>query len=132
MSNNIIAFDTLKDYGDLVVRTVPMPSDCNHGGIIFGGWMLSQIDIGASLAAIHHCGGRVVTKAVENVNFIKPIHSHSIVDIYAKLSKVGNTSMTFDVHVFVTSQTNKHELSVTASVVFVNIDDNRKPKIMSN
>lgn len=132
MSDKLNAFDILKDYGDLVVRTVPMPSDCNHGGIIFGGWILSQIDIGASLAAIHHCSGRVVTKTVENVDFKKPIHSHSIVDIYAKLSKVGNTSMVFDISVFTTSQTNKHELSVTACVVFVNIDDNRKPKIISN
>ena len=132
MSDKLSAFDILKDYGDLVVRAVPLPSDCNHGGIIFGGSILSQIDVGAGLAAIHHCSGRVVTKAVENVDFKKPIHSHSIVDIYAKLSKIDNTSMTFDISVFATSQTYKHKLSVTACVVFVNIDDNRQPKIISN
>ena len=132
MNEQLSVFKNLDDYGDLVIRTVPMPSDCNHGGTIFGGWVLSQIDIGASLAAIHYCGGRVVTKAIEKVNFIKPIYSHSMIDIYTKLSKVGNTSMAFDVHVFTSSQMIIKELAVTASIIFVNIDDNRKPRAMSN
>ncbi|WP_116964271.1 acyl-CoA thioesterase [Fastidiosibacter lacustris] len=127
MNDHTTAFKVLENYGNLVIRTVPMPSDCNHGGTIFGGWILSQIDIGASLAAIHYSSGRVVTKAVEKVTFIKPIHVHNQVDIYAKLSKVGNTSVTFDVYVFVSSRTSINELAVTANIVFVRIDDNHKP-----
>jgi acyl-CoA thioesterase YciA len=121
----------LDGYGDLVIRTIPMPSDCNHGGTIFGGWLLSQIDVGASIAAIHYCGGRVVTKCVKDVEFIKPVHASSLVDIYARLNKVGRTSVTLDVHVCMTDDSVKNELVATAELVFVKISKDRLPIVIS-
>jgi acyl-CoA thioesterase YciA len=117
----------LDGYGDLVVRTIPMPSDCNHGGTIFGGWLLSQIDVGASIAAIYHCGGRVATKCVKNVEFMNPIYASSLVDIYARINQVGRTSVILDVHVFATNDITKNELVATAQLVFVKISKDRFP-----
>jgi acyl-CoA thioesterase YciA len=122
----------LDNYGDLVIRTIPMPSDCNHGGTVFGGWILSQIDIGASIVAIHYCEGAVVTKCVKNVDFIKPIHVNSLVDIYTRLNKFGHTSVTLDVHVFMTNAHSKSELVAAAELVFVKISRDRKPQPISN
>ena len=123
---------TLDGYGDLVIRTVPMPSDCNHGGTVFGGWLLSQIDVGASISAIYHCQGRVVTRSVKDVEFIRPINASSLVDIYTRPNKFGRTSVTLDVHVFVTDAKMKNELVATAELLFVKISSGREPTPISN
>jgi len=115
------------DYGHLVSRVIPTPSDRNSGGSIFGGWILTQIDIAASLAAIDYCKGRVSTKSVNNVDFKKPIFHNSLVDIYAKIKKTGKTSMYFDINVFSTTNKGDNYLAVTAEMVFVKINDQRKP-----
>ncbi|WP_119342549.1 acyl-CoA thioesterase [Facilibium subflavum] len=127
MQDNTSILKPKDNYGDLVLRVVPMPADSNSGGSIFGGWLLSQIDIGASIAAIQYCHARVVTRSVDNVEFLKPIFAHSLVDVYAKLNRVGKTSIRFDVHVFVTTNKGENYLTAKAQITFVKIDNDRKP-----
>ena len=119
--------EPLKEYGDLVIRNVPMPKDCNQGGTVFGGWLLSQIDLGASISAIYHCKGSVVTRNIKNVDFIKPIYTNSLIDVYTQIRKVGITSITLDVNVFMTTPQTKNQLVAKADIVFVKISKENVP-----
>ncbi|MEH6754107.1 MAG: acyl-CoA thioesterase [Alphaproteobacteria bacterium] len=77
-----------------------MPADTNPNGDIFGGWLLSQMDIAGGIAARSHSGGRTVTIAVESMVFNKPVDVGDVVCCYADLERVGNTSMTFRIEVW--------------------------------
>jgi len=81
--------------GDLTIQTAAMPADTNANGDIFGGWLLSQMDIAGGIAGRAYSGGRVVTIAVETMTFRKPVRVGDVVSCYADLIKVGNTSMSY-------------------------------------
>ncbi|MBO6782852.1 MAG: acyl-CoA thioesterase [Alphaproteobacteria bacterium] len=81
--------------GELCIQTAAMPADTNPNGDIFGGWLLSQMDIAGGIAARNSSGGRVVTVAVESMVFNKPVQVGDVVCCYADLERTGNTSMAF-------------------------------------
>ena len=87
--------------GDLLLRTSPMPGDTNANGDIFGGWIMSQMDIAGGMMAIEITGGRAVTIAVDAMKFIKPVQVGDIVCCYGKVTGIGNTSITIRLEVWV-------------------------------
>jgi acyl-CoA thioesterase YciA len=114
---------------DPVLRVIPMPADTNAAGDIFGGWLMSQVDLSASVIAARRARGRVATVAVTSFTFRKPVYVADLVSFYAKLVSVGTTSMTVDVTVYAergwrTSQPGKIELVTEATLVYVAIDAN--------
>lgn len=87
--------------GELLLRTSPMPSDTNSNGDIFGGWIMSQMDIAGGMMAIEITGGRAVTIAVDAMKFIKPVKVGDVVCCYGKVTRIGNTSVTIRLEVWV-------------------------------
>ena len=81
-------------HGALTIRTLAMPADTNPAGDIFGGWVMSQMDIAGAIAAIERAKGRVVTVAVEAMTFIAPVKVGDILCVYTSVEKVGRTSIT--------------------------------------
>jgi acyl-CoA thioesterase YciA len=86
--------------GELLLRTSPMPSDTNANGDIFGGWIMSQMDIAGGMMAIEITCGRAVTVAVDAMKFIRPIRMGDVVCCYGKLERVGKTSVTIRLEVW--------------------------------
>ena len=80
--------------GALTIRTLAMPADTNPAGDIFGGWVMSQMDIAGAIAAVERSGGRVVTVAVEAMTFIAPVKVGDILCVYTTVERVGTTSIT--------------------------------------
>ncbi len=106
------------------IRTVPMPADANANGDIFGGWLLSQMDIAGGVIAAKRCKGRCVTIAVEAMKFYKPVYIGDLVSIFASVKKVGNTSMSINIDAFSSRRTTGEEVRVTSGTfVYVAIDD---------
>jgi acyl-CoA thioesterase YciA len=83
------------------LRVVPMPADTNAAGNIFGGWLMSQVDIAGSIVAIRRAQGPVTTVAVNAFRFRKPVYVGDVVSLYAEVVRVGTTSITVDVRAFV-------------------------------
>lgn len=83
-----------------VLRVVPMPSDLNAAGDVFGGWVMSQVDIAGAIPAWRRARGRIATVAVNSFQFRQPISVGDLVSFYAKVVKVGRSSITVDVQVF--------------------------------
>lgn len=115
------------------LRLMPMPSDTNAAGHIFGGWIMSQVDIAGSIVAYSHVQGPVVTVAVNEFQFHHPVFVGDLVSCYAKVTKTGRTSLTVFVEVYAQRQRSIGEcLKVTeATVIFVAIDEDRKPREIS-
>lgn len=82
------------------LRLVPMVKDTNAAGDVFGGWVMSQVDIAGSIVAVRRAKGRVVTVAVNAFHFVAPAYVNDLVSFYAKVVKVGTTSITVDVEVY--------------------------------
>lgn len=119
--------------GQPVLRTVPMPANTNYAGDIFGGWIMSQVDMAGSIPAIRRARGRVATIAVNSFIFKHPVLVGDLVSFYADIVKVGRTSITVDVTVY--AQRGVREggeeicIKVTEAVLtYVAIDNNRKPR----
>ena len=86
--------DLSEPKGILTVRTLAMPADTNPAGDIFGGWVMSQMDIAGAIAAVERAQGRVVTVAVEAMTFISPVKVGDILCVYTSIERVGTTSIT--------------------------------------
>ena len=115
--------------GELALRTLAMPADTNPSGDIFGGWLLSQMDIAGGIAARSHSGGRTVTIAVESMIFKKPVQVGDVVSCYADLEKVGRTSMTFLIEVWTLRRDSFVREKVTEGVfTYVAIGPDGKPR----
>lgn len=111
------------------IRVTTMPADANPYGDIFGGWLMSQMDMAAGLVASRHAHGRAVTIAVEGMKFHAPVAVGDEVSVYADLVKVGRTSMTIDVQAWRRGRHVEESCLVTqAQFVFVAIDADRKPR----
>ena len=93
MVSNLIDKDGRQSKGVLLLRTLAMPSDTNANGDIFGGWIMSQMDMGGAILAKEIAHGRVVTVAVESMNFIKPIAVGDVVCCYGQCLSVGRSSI---------------------------------------
>lgn len=110
--------------GTLVLQTVAMPADTNYNGDIFGGWIMSQMDLGASIPAYARAQGKVATIAVESMVFHRPVSVGDLVSIYAKLKKEGKTSMHVEVEVWSTRRPSLEKIKVTeATFVYVAISE---------
>ena len=114
------------------LRLVPMPSDANFVGDIFGGWIMSQVDVAGAIPAIRRARGRVATVAVNSFSFKQPVFVGDLVSLYADIVRVGRTSITVDVEVFVQRGPLDEEcVKVTeATLTYVAVDENRKPRVV--
>mgnify|MGYP003502772631 FL=1 len=112
------------------LRVVPMPADANQHGDIFGGWVMSQVDIAGGVAAARRARGRVATVAVNSFVFKEPVLIGDVVSFYAQIRRVGRTSITVDVEVY--AQRNPSEVicvKVTeASLTYVAVGPDRRPR----
>lgn len=117
--------------GQPAIRVTTMPADANPYGDIFGGWLMSQMDMAAGLVASRHSRGRAVTIAVEGMKFHAPVAVGDEVSVFADLVKVGRTSMTIDVAAWRRSRHSEESCLVTqAQFVFVAIDEYRRPRVV--
>ena len=113
-----------------VLRVVPRPSDCNQHGDIFGGWVMSQVDIAAGVVAARRARGRVATVAVNSFQFKQPVYIGDLVSFYADIVRVGTTSITVSVDVYAQRNPNDVEtVKVTEAILtFVATGEDRKPR----
>ena len=113
--------------GELVIQTIAMPKDTNPNGDIFGGWLMSQMDLGSGILASKTAQARVVTVAMEGMSFLQPVRVGDTVACYAWVEKIGRTSMTIPVEVWVTRYMTGEQTRVTHGVfVYVAVDDTGK------
>ena len=120
---------TSKDRGEAILRVVPRPGDINSNGHIFGGWVLSQMDIAAGIVASHRADGPVATVAIEAMEFIAPILLHDIISVYARIERTGRTSMGIRIDVIASRDRGTNEVKVTEALfTFVALDDNNRPR----
>ncbi len=117
------------EHREAMVRVLAMPKDTNALGDIFGGWLMSQVDIAGAVLAMRRAGGRVVTVAVNEFEFIQPVYVGDVVSCYTELERVGNTSMTVRVEVMSERQSDPAPVKVaTARITYVAVDDQRRPR----
>ncbi|MEP2945975.1 MAG: acyl-CoA thioesterase [Lentilitoribacter sp.] len=115
--------------GELTLRTLAMPGDANAAGDIFGGWVMAQMDLACGIRAAERAHGRVVTAAVKEMVFKKPVKIGDTLGIYIDIVKVGRTSMTLQVDAWVQRYLTEVTEKVTdARIVMVALDENGKPK----
>ncbi len=114
--------------GELVIRTIAMPADTNPHGDIFGGWLMSQMDLGSGILAAKTAKARVVTVAMEGMSFLLPVHVGDTVACYAWVEKIGRTSMVIPVEVWVQRYMDGQQIRVTRGVfTYVAVDRKGKP-----
>lgn len=115
--------------GDLTLQTIAMPKDTNANGDIFGGWMLSQMDLGGSILAHRIARGRVATVAISGMAFLRSVPVGAIVSCYCDLIETGRSSMTISVEVWINIESTNEPAKVTeGEFVFVAIDDEGKTR----
>ncbi|MCV6595747.1 MAG: acyl-CoA thioesterase [Mangrovicoccus sp.] len=115
--------------GELTLRTLAMPADVNVNGDIFGGWVLSQMDIAAGMVAMNRARGRATTVAIDAMQFIAPVAVGDVICIYADVSRVGRSSMGIMVEAWVERGQQGHREKVTEGLfTFVAIDDDGRPR----
>ncbi|HEX2136125.1 MAG TPA: acyl-CoA thioesterase [Microvirga sp.] len=114
--------------GDLTTRTLAMPADANPSGDIFGGWVLSQMDIAAGLCAAQRAQGRVATVAVDAMHFIKPVFVGDVLCVYTSISREGRTSVSINVEAWALRNRLGERVKVTHGVfTMVALDEQGKP-----
>ena len=114
------------------LRVVPMPADANPTGDIFGGWIMSQVDIAGSVPALRVARGRIATVAVNSFVFKQPVFVGDIVSLYAEVVRVGRTSITVSVEVYAQHRASDSGVKVTEAVLtYVAVDENRRPRVVS-
>ena len=115
--------------GELTTRTLAMPADANPSGDIFGGWVLSQMDIAGGIAAGQHAQGRVATVAIDAMSFIRPVNIGDILCVYAEVEKTGRTSITIHLESWALRERLGERVKVTEGrFIFVALDDNGNPR----
>jgi acyl-CoA thioesterase YciA len=115
--------------GDLTLRTLAMPSDANAAGDIFGGWVMAQMDLACGIRAAERARGRVVTAAVKEMSFAKPMKIGDTLCVYTHVTRVGRTSMTLKVEAWAQRYlTDVRERVTDADFVMVALDGEGRPK----
>jgi acyl-CoA thioesterase YciA len=123
------AAGVLQPKGELSLRTVAMPADTNPAGDIFGGWIMSLMDLAAGIAAGTRAKGRVATAAVSKLSFIQPVKVGDVVCVYTDIVRTGRTSVTLDVETWVLRRGQGERTRVTAAeIVLVAVDENGRPR----
>jgi acyl-CoA thioesterase YciA len=112
-----------------ILRVMPGPGDINANGHIFGGWVLSQMDIAAGIVASRRARGPVATVAIEAMEFIAPIHLRDLISVYAQVERIGRTSMGVRIEVVAQRDLGATEVKVTEGLfTFVALDENHHPR----
>ena len=115
--------------GELAARTLAMPADTNPSGDIFGGWIMSLMDAAGAITATRHAEGRVVTASVSNIGFLQPVKVGDVVCCYTDIIRLGRSSMTLCVEVWVLRQGRGERVKVTAAEFsFVALDENGRSR----
>lgn len=115
--------------GDLCIRTLAMPADTNQNGDIFGGWLLSQMDLGGGVFTSKITKSRTVTVAIEAMNFRKPVNVGDLVSVHANLVRIGRTSVTVHLEAWVLRRKEMQPILVTdGNFTYVSIDDQGRPQ----
>jgi acyl-CoA thioesterase YciA len=115
--------------GEPILRVVPRPGDINANGHIFGGWILSQMDIAAGIVASRRADGPVATVAIEAMEFIAPILLHDVISVYARIERTGRTSMGIRIEVIASRNRGTEEVKVTEALfTFVALDESNRPR----
>lgn len=118
-----------EDRGEPAIRTLAMPADTNPSGDIFGGWVLAQMDLAAGIIAARRANGRVATVALDGMAFLRPVNVGDVVSCYAKVTRIGRTSLTVEVETYVLRGRVGDEVKVTEGhFTMVAIDDDGKPR----
>ncbi len=130
MSDSDKEYTRAQPTGELALQTLAMPMDTNANGDIFGGWLVSQMDLAAGIISKQVCKGRSATVAIEGVRFHNPVSVGSTVTCYCRVVKKGRTSVHLAVEVWTWHQLTSHDGIKVAegTFVFVAIDDNGKPR----
>ena len=125
---------TQKPTGDLTIRTVAMPSDTNPRGDIFGGWLMSQMDLAGGIMATRRAKGRTATIAVDEMVFHKPVHIGNVVTCYADVIRIGTTSMSIKIEAWAEHYAEPGAPHKVTEGVFtyVAIDQERNPRPVPN
>jgi acyl-CoA thioesterase YciA len=119
--------------GEVTIQTLAMPADTNANGDIFGGWLVSQMDLAAGVLAKKIARGRAVTVAIHSMSFLRPVRVGDIVSCYVELIGSGKTSMNIAVEVWAEPSTGGEKYRVTeGTFVFVAIDEKGKPRLISD
>lgn len=117
--------------GEITLQTIAMPADANGNGDIFGGWLMAQMDLGASVLARRRARGRVATVAVDAMQFHLPVQVGDVVSIYSELVREGRTSMGLQIEVWAQHLGADEPAKVTQALfTFVAIDDNGEKRIL--
>ena len=112
--------------GKLALQTIAMPKDTNANGDIFGGWLLSQMDLAGGIAASEVAVGRVATVAIEGMSFLTPVHVGAVVSCYCDVLDTGRSSIRIMVEVWINSKPDGEPLKVTeGEFIYVAIDENK-------
>ena len=118
-----------KPRGELTTRTIAMPANTNPSGDIFGGWVLSQMDIAAGICAGERAKCRVVTVAVEGMHFIRPVKVGDVLCVYTELEEVGHTSMKIHIEAWAQRDRSRRMVKVTdAKFTFVALGEDGRPR----
>ncbi len=121
--------DSVSERGHLSIRTLAMPADTNPSGDIFGGWLLSQMDIAAGEFATKKARGRTVTVAIEAMTFHLPVFVGDMVSCYAEVVRTGRSSMCIHVEAWADRRDGSGEVKVTeGKFTYVAVDENRRPR----
>lgn len=115
---------------DLVLKVIPMPADCNANGDIFGGWVMAQVDLAGAVLPARYVRGRYATVAVNQFVFKQPVRVGDILSFFAKVDRIGNTSITVAVEVYAErfSEQGQYIKVTEASLTYVAIDEHGRPR----
>lgn len=129
-TGTLMSPERLSDGSELVLRVIPMPADVNANGDIFGGWLMAQVDLAGSVLPYRLARGRMATVAVNQFLFKQPVSVGDLLSFYARIERIGRTSITARVEVFAErNPVNPQVVKVTeASITYVAIDKQGRPR----
>ena len=122
--------------GELLLRTIPMPTDTSFNGDVFGGWIMSQMDLAGSILAKQTARTRTTTVAVEGMRFIRPVRVGDVVSSYGRVSRIGTTSLTIIVEVWVLPVLPDRDMAVRAvkvteaAITYVSLGEDGKKQVI--
>jgi acyl-CoA thioesterase YciA len=118
---------------ELVLKVIPMPKDCNANGDIFGGWVMAQVDLAGVVIPARYTAGRVVTVAVNEFVFKQPVRLGDILSFFAKVSRIGRSSITVEVAVYAErfGTKNRYTKVTSATLTYVAVDEHGRPRALN-
>jgi acyl-CoA thioesterase YciA len=124
--------EEIEPQGKLTIRTMAMPADTNAAGDIFGGWVMSQMDIAGGIAAVEECGGRFATVAVEAMTFIAPVKVGDVLCVYTWVERIGTTSIKIGMEAYTRSRRTPHRTKVTdGQFIYVALTDEGQKRVIA-